>query len=194
MDALIRQVEIEGTSVYGVKQHSYTVDGVAGKDYGAALAAAAFKESSAIERSMNGYAAVVRQRTRKLEELGTVMAGINSGISTLKTKDPESSDRTDKMAILWEAKSLAGKYGVNIECVAAGFENGSYWAQMRRDAIYRSQNQIQYEMDREDNDLKQDMVSLQSLMSKRDNAFSNASRIIKKANNAEQSTIRNMGE
>ena len=193
MSSLIATEEIPGGAVYGVRQMSYTVEGVAGKDYGAALAAAAFKESTAIEDTMNSYAAIVRQRTRKLEDLGTVMAGLNAGMATLKTKETESSDRTDKMSILAEAHSLAAKYGITVTCVAYEFSDGVYKAQMRRDDLYRAQNQVQYEMDKEDNDLKQDMVALNSLMSKRDNAFSAAARLIKKANDAASNTIGNIG-
>ena len=193
MANLITTEEIPGAAVYGVRQMSYTVEGVAGKDYGAALTAAAFKESTAIEDTMNSYAVVVRQRMRKLEDLGKVMAGLNGGMATLKTKETESSDKTDKMAILAEAHTLAAKYGITVTCVAYEFSGGVYKAQMRRDDLYRAQNQVQYEMDREDNDLKQDMVSLNSLMSKRDNAFSAASRLIKKANDAASNTIGNIG-
>ena len=193
MANLIDTVEIAGAAVYGVRQVSYTVDGVAGKDYGAALTAAAFKESTAIEDTMNSYAAVVRPRMRKLEDLGTVMAGLNAGMATLKTKETESSDKTNKMAVLAEAHTLAAKYGITVTCVAYEYSGGVYKAQMRRDDLYRAQNQVQYEMDKEDNDLKQDMVALNSLMSKRDNAFSAAARLIKKANDAASSTIGNIG-
>jgi hypothetical protein len=193
MANLIDTVEIAGAAVYGVRQVSYTVDGVAGKDYGAALTAAAFKESTAIEDTMNSYAAVVRPRMRKLEDLGTVMAGLNAGMATLKTKETESSDKTDKMAVLAEAHTLAAKYGITVTCVAYEYSGGVYKAQMRRDDLYRAHNQVQYEMDKEDNDLKQDMVALNSLMSKRDNAFSAAARLIKKANDAASSTIGNIG-
>jgi hypothetical protein len=193
MANLIDTVEIAGAAVYGVRQVTYTVDGAAGKDYGAALTAAAFKESTAIEDTMNSYAAVVRPRMRKLEDLGTVMAGLNAGMATLKTKETESSDKTDKMAVLAEAHTLAAKYGITVTCVAYEYSGGVYKAQMRRDDLYRAQNQVQYEMDKEDNDLKQDMVALNSLMSKRDNAFSAAARLIKKANDAASSTIGNIG-
>ena len=193
MANLIDTVEIAGGAVYGVRQLSYTVEGVAGKDYGAALTAAAFKESTAIEDTMNSYAVVVRQRMRKLEDLGKVMAGLNGGSATLRTSNQESSDRTDKMSILAEAHSLAAKYGITVTCVAYEFSDGVYKAQMRRDDIYRAQNEVQYAIDREDNDLKQDTVSLNSYMSKRDNAFSAASKLIKKANDAASNTIGNIG-
>ena len=39
MANMIEQNPIAGASVYGVEQYSYTVNGVAGKDYAAALSA-----------------------------------------------------------------------------------------------------------------------------------------------------------
>ena len=66
MAELIKPTEIAGGAVYGVRQMSYAVDGVSGKDYGAALAAAAFKESVAIEASASAYTEVVRQREKKV--------------------------------------------------------------------------------------------------------------------------------
>ena len=47
MANMIEPNRIPGASVYGVEQYSYTVDGVAGKDYAAALSAASFKEAVA---------------------------------------------------------------------------------------------------------------------------------------------------
>ena len=188
MANLIETAEIAGGAVYGVRQVSYTVDGVAGKDYGAALAAAAFKESAAIEDTMNSYAVVVRQRMRKLEVLGEVMAQINEAIATLKVKEPESGDTTEK-GFGPEIRRKAEEYGIEL-FVPSSLNAGVFPS---RAAIYKKQNEVQYEIDREDNDLKQDMVALNSLMSKRDNAFSTASRLIKKANDAASSTISNIG-
>ena len=42
MANMIDRNPIAGASVYGVEQYSYTVNGVAGKDYAAALSAASF--------------------------------------------------------------------------------------------------------------------------------------------------------
>ena len=63
---------------------------------------------------------------------------------------------------------------------------------MTRADIMKGQNEIQYAMDTEDNNLQQDTVTLQSLLSKRDSAFSTASRIVKKADNAASATIGNI--
>ena len=189
MANLIETTTIQGAAVYGVEQMNYTVEGISGKDYAAALAAASFKESVAIEQALSGYTEVVRQRMRKLEDLGSVMAALNSAYSTLKTKDIESSDKTDSMSILYDAQSRAAKYGISIEWSSVSDEK----MRMTRAQVMKAQNNVQYAIDREDNDLKQDMVSLNSYISKRDNAFSTASKLVKKANDAASATIGNIG-
>ena len=52
------------------------------------------------------------------------------------------------------------------------------------------QTDAQYELDKEDNFLQQDMVSLQSYFSKRDQALSMAASLVKKVNNTMTSGIR----
>ena len=185
MANLITANKIEGAAGYGVEQMSYAVDGVSGQDYAAALAAASFRESVAIERSLAAYSEVVRQRMRKLDDLGSVMASISSALASLKVKDTESSDAAAVPNSAW-VNSTALKYGVTLV-----FKENS--ANMTRANLYKGQNEIQYAIDREDNDLKQDMVSLNSYVSKRDNAFSTASKLVKKANDAASATIGNIG-
>ena len=189
MANLVEATKIPGGDVYGVAQMSYTVDGVSGQDYAAALSAAAFKESVAIEDTLAGYAEVVRQRQRKLEDLGDVMAALNYAFATLKVKDTTSDDKTDHSSQLFNAYHLARKYGISI-----GYTDVSYnQMQSTRRQIMTAQNAVQYAIDREDNDLKQDSVTLQSYMSKRDNAFSTASKLVKKANSTASETIEDIG-
>ena len=189
MANLIEATKIEGASVYGVAQMSYAVDGVSGQDYAAALSAASFRDAVAIEKSLSGYSEVVRQRMRKIEDLGSVMAALNAAASTLKVKDTESGDRTDAMSQIYEAHSLASKYGISLGWVAISGDT----MQMTRAQVYKGQNEVQYAIDKEDNDLKQDMVSLNSFISKRDNAFSAASKLVKKVSDAAGNTISNIG-
>ena len=51
------------------------------------------------------------------------------------------------------------------------------------------QTNIQYMMDKEDNYLQQDMVSLQSFFSRRDQALSLAASLVRKVNNTMSSGI-----
>ena len=64
---------------------------------------------------------------------------------------------------------------------------------MTRGNIQKAQTDFQYAIDREDNDIQQDIVTLQSYITKRDNAYSNAAKLVKKANQAAKSTIKNIG-
>lgn len=194
MANMIEQNPIAGASVYGVEQYSYTVDGVAGKDYAAALSAASFKEAVAIEQALSAYSEVVRQRMRKLDDLGTVMAILNEAYATLKTKEQESGDTTANMVSLATARDKAALYGVTINITDIAIpELGIRMCYTTRRDLMNAQNAVQYAIDKEDNELKQDTVSLNSYVSKRDNSFSTASKLVRKALDASGSTIGNIG-
>ena len=194
MADLIEPNRIPGAAVYGVEQYSYTVDGVSGKDYAAALSVASFKEAVSIEKALGAYSEVVRQRIRKIDDLGGVMAILNTAYATLKTKEQESGDTTDNMPSLADAKATAEKYGVSISITEIDLgELGIKLCYTTRRDLMNAQNAVQYAIDREDNELKQDTVSLNSYVSKRDNSFSTASKLVKKALNASASTIGSIG-
>ena len=194
MANMIEQNPIAGASVYGVEQYSYTVDGVAGKDYAAALSAASFKEAVAIEQALSAYSEVVRQRMRKLDDLGTAMAILNEAYATLKTKEQESGDTTANMVSLATARDKAALYGVTINITDIAIpELGIRMCYTTRRDLMNAQNAVQYAIDKEDNELKQDTVSLNSYVSKRDNSFSTASKLVRKALDASGSTIGNIG-
>jgi hypothetical protein len=192
MANMIEQNPIAGASVYGVEQYSYTVNGVAGKDYAAALSAASFKEAVAIEKALSAYSEVVRQRMRKLDDLGTAMAILNEAYATLKTKEQESGDTTANMVSLATARDKAALYGVTINMTDATIAGIRFCYTTRRN-LMNAQNAVQYAIDKEDNELKQDTVSLNSYVSKRDNSFSTASKLVRKALDAAGSTIGNIG-
>ena len=162
---LIETTVIPGASVYGVQQVSYTVAGAAGKDYAAALTAATLRESAAIE-------------------LGQVMAYLAEAFANLKVKDTTSNDTATVNNGAW-VNGTALKYGITLVFMPNT-------AIMTRANIMKGQNEIQYAIDTEDNNLQQDMVALQGLLSKRDNAFSSASRIVRKADDAASSVIHNI--
>ena len=114
MAELIKPAEIAGGAVYGVRQMSYAVDGVSGQDYGAALAAAAFKESVAIETSASAYAEVVRQREKKISDLGDVLAVLSKAIATMNPKSNDTGKKSDADNALITAKNTCASYGVSL--------------------------------------------------------------------------------
>lgn len=189
---LIIPNEIAGGAVYGVKQYEYTVAGESGKDYSVALAVASLKESVAIEHAASGYTEVVRQRERKISDLGEVLAALAESIATMDPKSNDTGKRSDWSARLYTAQGLCVKYGISLPLVAVRYENGVWEGQVTYREASKAQNDIQYAMDKEDNNLKQDLVSLQGYISKRDNAFSAASKIVKKADGTAGGIIRNI--
>ena len=105
-----------------------------------------------------------------------------------KSNNPDKTSSTT--SALYNAALTTAKYGISLNVSSnssQGVANITY-----RNAT-NAQNDIQYALDVEDNELQQDMVTLQSLVSKRDNAFSMASKIIKKSANAASNTISNIG-
>ena len=186
MAELIQPTEIAGGAIYGVRQMSYTVDGVSGQDYGSSIAAAAFKESVAIEASASAYMEVVRQREKKVSDLGDVLAVLAKAIATMDPKSNATDKKSDGDSRLVTAQSVCAKYGLTLSLTDGNkitFKNAQ-----------TAQTNVQYAIDKEDNTLQQDLITLRSYISKRDNAYSMAARIVDKANKAASKTIGNIGD
>ncbi len=196
MANLIVANEIPGARVYGVAQMSYSVDGEPGNDYAAALTAAAFREATAIENAASSYMAVIRQRQTKVTELGDVLATLATAMASLKTGNNPSPD--DESATSWQmdvafsnALEICNRYDLSLNVRTKRVDNVSRHYMTRGD-LMRVQSDIQYALDMEDNNLQQDMVSLQSFVSKRDSAFSTATKIVSKSHNAADAAIGNI--
>lgn len=183
MASLITTETITDNSVYGVRQVQYTVNGNSGKNFMDAVAIAAFRQAAAIETSTSAYAEVVRARQKKIDDLGEALSNIAKAMGEVHKKTKSS----DKITIpnAGNVKNIAAKYGISLS-----WTDGN---KMTLGNLQKAQTNVQYAIDREDNDIQQDIVTLQSYISKRDNAYSNAAKIIKKTNNAATSTINNIG-
>jgi hypothetical protein len=184
MSNLIQAHEIPGGAVYGVAQKDYTVDGVAGQDYTSALTVAAYKEATAIESTTAAYAAIIRQRRKKVEDLAEILAILAKAVAKLPVKDQSQNDSVTIDNAHW-VNVTASKYGITL----VFNENTD---KMTRGNLQTGQNDVQYALDVENNDLQQDMVAVQSAISKRDNAFSTAAKVVKKSLAASSNTISNI--
>ena len=184
MDKLITAVPIAGDSVYGVRQVQYTVGRVPGRNFADAVTVAAFKQAVAIETETSSYTRVVRARQKKIDELGEALSNIARAMGEVHKKTTSSDKFTIPNA--GTVKMIASRYGVDLT-----WTDGN---KMTLGNLQKAQTNVQYAIDREDNDIQQDIVTLQSYISKRDNAYSNAAKIIKKTNQAATSTIGNIGD
>ena len=183
MNKAITVDPLTDNSVYGIQQVQYTVDGVPGQNFSDAISAAAFYVATAIEEATSAYSAVVTARQKKVDDLGIALAAFNETNSNLPPKNQKSKD-TAEVKDYNRVKQILDYYEISIN----GFAKT-----MNRGDIQKAVTEVQYQMDKEDNYLQQDLVSLQSFISKRDNAYNTASKIVKKTNNAAQSTIANIG-
>lgn len=183
MSDLIVPEKIPGFAVYGVQQMQYTVAGEAKQDYISAVTCAAFREAVSIETACSGYSEVVKARQQKVDDLGEVLAYLAKANAQLPT-DPKTTDKVNIDHSAW-IKSVCSNYGISL--------NWSDGSKMTYGNLQKAQTDVQYQMEREDNNLQQDMVTLQSYVSKRDNAYSTASKVVKKTLGAGASTIVNIG-
>lgn len=189
--ALVESVPIKGLSVYGVRQKDYVVKGVSGCDYAKAASAAMFCEARAIEAEASAYAAVLKAREKKLDELGWALSVVVRAVTSMKNSKQESGDMSEVDADLRTASQVLDKYRRDTNADMNLPVDGS--CKVRRDDATMAQSAIQYEIDYETNEMQQDMVTMQSLVSKRDNAFSTASSLVQKINSTADALIGNIG-
>lgn len=189
--ALVESVPIEGLSVYGVQQKDYTVEGVPNCDYVKAASIAMFQEANAIEAETSAYAAVLKARQKKLDELGWALSVIVSAVASMKAEKQESSDLSKADANLKTASQILDKYRRDTNADLKLSVDGDN--KVRRDDATMAQSAVQYEIDYETNEMQQDMVTMQSLVSKRDNAFSTAASLVQKINSTASTLIGNIG-
>ena len=84
--ALVESVPIAGCSVYGVQQKDYTVEGVQNCDYVKAASIVMFHEANAIEAEASAYAAALKARQKKLDELGAALSAIVKAVASMNAK------------------------------------------------------------------------------------------------------------
>ena len=191
MANLVEANNIAGLKVYGQQQVDYTVEGKSGCDFGIAVARASMLRSVAVESVLNGLSSAVRKREEKLTDLGQALAYIAAAAAEFHEKS--HTDDTASSPDLITAANLLHKYGIDhsaIKTVTLPGPSGGDVGVITEADVQTLQTNVQYALDKEDNYLQQDLVSVQSYFSKRDQALSTAASLVKKVNNTMTSGIR----
>lgn len=191
MANFIEANNIAGLKVYGQQQVDYTVNGEAGCDFGTAVARASMQRAVSIESATSALADVVRARERKLTEIGEALAYVAAAAANFTSKS-KTDDSTSSPGLA-TAKDILDRYGIdtsNIVVVDLSTLGAGRIGAIQNQYVGKLQTDTQYALDKEDNYLQQDMVSLQSYFSKRDQALSMAASLVKKVNNTMSSGIR----
>ena len=191
MADFIQANNITGLKVYGQQQVDYTVEGVAGCDFGHAVARASLLRAVSVEGATAALADVVRERERKLTEIGEALAYVAAAAANFTSKS-KTDDSTSSPGLA-TAKDILDRYGIdtsNIVVVDLSTLGAGRIGAIQNQYVGKLQTNVQYALDKEDNYLQQDLVSLQSYFSKRDQALSMAASLVKKVNNTMTSGIR----
>ena len=191
MADFIQANNITGLKVYGQQQVDYTVNGEAGCDFGAAVARASMQRAVSVESATSALADVVRARERKLTEIGEALAYVAAAAANFTSKS-KTDDSTSSPGLA-TAKDILDRYGIdtsNIVVVDLSTLGAGRIGAIQNQYVGKLQTNVQYALDKEDNYLQQDLVSLQSYFSKRDQALSMAASLVKKVNNTMSSGIR----
>ena len=195
MSNVIQANDIAGLKVYGQQQVSYTVDGEAGNDFGKAVAWASMRRAVAIESALQGLSDVVRLREKKLTELGEALAMVAEAAAHFSKKS-KTDDSTNSPGLA-TAKDILDRYGidtshivvVDLSSLGAGRQGA-----IQNQHVGKLQTNVQYALDKEDNYLQQDLVSVQSYFSKRDQSLSMAASMVRKVNNTMSTNVRAVGQ
>lgn len=167
-----------GLTVLGVTQYSYTVNGVHRQDYDTAIFRAALCRSVACEEALNAYVELVNKRREKLDQLGYGLAQINSALgSTTEAPKSDTEFDVDEDAVIY-----LQQYGFTTASTV-----------MKYETLMRLVQDVEYEMDQEDNDLQQDMTTMQSFVTKRDDAMQMSNKLMKKIAKTRQKGIQYIG-
>ncbi len=190
MANLVEANNIAGLKVYGQQQVDYTVEGKSGCDFGIAVARASMLRSVAVESVLSGLSSAVRKREQKLTDLGQALAYIAEAAAKFN-KDSHTGDTTTT-AGLATAAHLLNNYGVAHSAITVKTIPGTTdeIGTITQADVQTLQTNVQYALDKEDNYLQQDLVSVQSYFSKRDQALSMAASLVKKVNKTMTSGIR----
>ena len=190
MAILVEANNIAGLKVYGQQQVDYTVEGKAGCDFGLAVARASMLRAVAVEGVLTGLTSAVRKREQKLTDLGQALAYIAAAAADFD-EDSETGDTTHSKELA-TAYDFLYKYNVDktYTYISISGSGSDREGTVTKADVQTLQANVQYEMDKEDNYLQQDMVSVQSYFSKRDQSLSMAASLVKKVNNTMTSGVR----
>ena len=165
-----------GLSVYGQSQVDYSVDGFDNLAYGEAMGRTGLRRATAMENAMKTVEEAIKIRQQKLQELGEALAAVTEAVTSKQGKGV-----LEKTSLASSAVRILKRYGISAKTTDTV---GNY---------QKLQSQIQLTMDKESTSLKEDANGLQTYLSRRDNAFELASKMIKKANETAAKGIQNIG-
>ena len=204
----VKAHEIDLT-VYGIRQVDYVRDGEDGyQQFDQIVADSAFRQAAAIDEQTAMVAKALNLRRLKSEDLGKALALLDGVLCSYTTKNPESSDLSkyvlpnDQVDAAKALLDRMSKYGLTVEySITSEIEHGCdteshegfAFVQIRRDTAMHAQAEVQQLIDTENNNIQQEMSTLQGFVQKRDSAFGLIGKFQQKIDRTSANTIQSIG-
>ena len=185
-------------TVYGIRQVDYVFEGMDGyRNFDKVVADSAFQQAAAIDEQTAMVAAALKLRRHKSEDLSNALALLDGVLCSYTTKDPSSGDKSEYLLPnekLDETKALlsrVSKYGLTVEySIESELDDGCdtkshpgyVYIQIQRGTAMHAQAEVEQMIDTENNNIQQEMSTLQGFVQKRDKAFDSAAKVIEKYN------------
>lgn len=175
-----------GYKPFNFEQVNYYIGGDHSRvhDYEELVVTVSLDRAYALEGEVEPLANLVRARNAKLTALGNAMADVAAASASLSDKDLKD---TTYLSNAGTHRNTLNVYGLNDKAYIT--DDGKISKEMTQ----KLQAKLKYAIDVEDNNLQQDVVSLQSYMTKRDDAFSTASQLMRKISQTREKTLANFG-
>lgn len=185
-----------GLTVYGIRQVDYALDGESGLlSFEQVVANSSFQQAAVIDRQTQTVASALKLRQHKTDDLGRALALLDGILCSYTAKNPTSDDKSnywlpnEQKAAVTALLDRVGKYGNTItnsmvDEIKKGHTTekrpGQFCVVITRGTAMRAQTAVEQMIDTENNNIQQEMNTLQGFVSKRDKAYQNASKVIRK--------------
>ncbi len=161
-----------------------------GDDYSDMLLACTLTRASSVEGEITPMSTAIQTRNSQLEELGKALSEASNIQAQCQTKSPPENVTDD--SIIPVIKNVLEKYGLaakNDGATGGIMNDNTFTPGEAAQAVQLLKSKI----DALNNASQTDMTRLQSLVDKRDEAFSLASDLVSSASDTRSTTIRNIG-
>lgn len=207
----IKSERIGGIAVYGIPQLDYSLDGFAHQDFDTVVAKVSMHQASIVEQQTDAIASAIRLRQSAAQDLGNALAKLSGLLNRYPTKDQKRDDLPDPIIKvdsdegreLINLKNRLKTYGYDLvtevkEAEIHGdcscHDNVDAHIDITRGECMKGQARVQELVDIENNNIQQDMNTLNGFVTKRDKAYNNAEKVVKKYEDTAITIIKAMNQ
>ncbi len=188
MPAVFERVEVAPDRIggeWGVNAYDYNLNGVH-KDLQDMLVTIAQNRATAIEAEVRPLQTIINRRNQRLEKYGTVLAKLTE-LQGQFTDD----DRGNKTVGIGNTITATDFEAIMKECGYPGFLSGSSLT-MNKSSCDGAVSRVKSAVDEMNNAAQKDMTRLQSIVDRRDEAYTTATTMMTAVSDTRASLIKNL--